>query len=290
MKNKSLESLLPFLLFSITLIATALCSGIEKDSFGDDLIPSGLNLLLLFILIYSITYFSLKSLSKKYGKSAVIGPILFVLISFILINLLTVSFKFTLKSLPFYLSWILGFYGGLTQYQSGFKIIRVILLVAFPLLMSFGLHEKWVHKIEFGNFNGTIDSPKVIAFDFSNKSKLTISNDDLKGKVVLLDFWFIGCPPCWKKFPILQSIYEKYKGNSSFALFAVNRSDNPNRVFTRIEDKGYTFPVLLSTQKAMDDFGVYVYPSVVLLNKKGEVVFMGELEEAELLLEKLLNE
>jgi hypothetical protein len=65
--------------------------------------------------------------------------------------------------------------------------------------------------------------------------------------------------------------------------------DKPGALFSRIEDKGYTFPVLQGTQEVMDNLDVYKYPTVILLNKKGEIVFMGELDDAEKKLETMLG-
>jgi hypothetical protein len=67
------------------------------------------------------------------------------------------------------------------------------------------------------------------------------------------------------------------------------KRDEPGALFSTIEEKEYTFPVLRGTQEDMDALEVYKYPTVMLLNRKGEIVFVGELEEAEIKLTTLLN-
>lgn len=104
-----------------------------------------------------------------------------------------------------------------------------------------------------------------------------------------MDFWFVRCPPCWVKFPELQRIYENYRDNDSFALYAVNRNDEPEELFSKIKDKGYTFPVLRGNQNLMDALGIYKYPSVMILDKEGKMIFLGNLDDAEKKLEYLLN-
>jgi thiol-disulfide isomerase/thioredoxin len=226
----------------------------------------------------------------RLGVCGATGPLLAALLFLVVFDLLIATFKFTIKFSPFYLSWLLGFFGGFLHFERGFTLSRAILLVLFPLILSFNLHEKWIHKIEYGNFTGTVSNPQVIPFEFLDRENNRITPEVLDGKVVLLDFWFIGCGPCWEKFPDLQRLYEQHKDNPSFKLYAVNRFDDPEKAFSRIEEKGYTFEVLLGNQEQMDVLGVYVYPTVILLNKKGEVVFMGELDEAESMLVKLLSE
>ncbi len=65
--------------------------------------------------------------------------------------------------------------------------------------------------------------------------------------------------------------------------------DKPGALFSRIEEKGYTFPVLQGTQEVMDALDVYKYPTVMLFNQKGEMIFMGELEDAENKMETILE-
>ena len=159
----------------------------------------------------------------------------------------------------------------------------------FPFFMSLGINDLWTHKMEYGNWSGPIAEQKIAPFELINKVGEIVDNESLKGKVVLLDFWFIGCGPCWVRFPEVQRIYEKYKDHNEFALFAVNRDDDPAKLFSRIEEKGYTFPVLRGTQKEMDALGVYKYPTVMITNKNGDLVFSGELEHAEKTLESMLE-
>jgi thiol-disulfide isomerase/thioredoxin len=165
------------------------------------------------------------------------------------------------------------------------------ILAVVPLMLTFGVYDLWVHRIEYGNFTGKVAEAKTVPFEFENKEGMVITNASLEGKVVLFDFWFINCGPCWVKFPNLQELHEKYASRVDFEVFAVNRpmrNDEPNELFTSIEEEGYTFPVLRGTQEMMDAFDVYVYPTVVLLNKDGKVVFMGEIEKAEELITDLL--
>ena len=59
-------------------------------------------------------------------------------------------------------------------------------------------------------------------------------------------------------------------------------------IFSAIEEKGYTFPVLRGNQEDLDALDVYFYPTVIILNKKGEVVYRGEIQNAGTVLDDLL--
>ncbi len=204
------------------------------------------------------------------------------------------SIKFFYKILPLVLSAVLGFLSGVfwLYAQPKSRFIAPAVLFVFPLALLLNLYSLWVHKIEFGNFYGEVEKVETIPFAFKNKEGQVLTNETEKGKVVLFDFWFIGCPPCWVKFPELEALYLKYQKDPRVVIYAVNRpmkQDKPGRLFTAIEEKGHHFPVLAGTQEGMDAFGVYVYPTVVLLNANGEVVYMGEIENADAQIKGLLK-
>ena len=77
------------------------------------------------------------------------------------------------------------------------------------------------------------------------------------------------------------------------AIYAVNRpmrGDTPGELFSAISTQGYTFPVLLGNQVDIDALGVTHYPTVLILDKSGHVVFRGTLDMATKKLERLLAE
>jgi thiol-disulfide isomerase/thioredoxin len=102
---------------------------------------------------------------------------------------------------------------------------------------------------------------------------------DLKGKVVVLDYWATWCGPCVKSFPSLQRLYEKYRNNPKVAFAIVN-------VWERSEDrvglvKGFleknsklTFPVYLDKDDSVvSKYGVTGIPTKFYLGKDGRIQF-----------------
>ncbi len=61
-------------------------------------------------------------------------------------------------------------------------------------------------------------APEIVGTDVDGK---TVKLSDLKGKVVLIDFWATWCPPCIAAFPELKALDTKY-GDKGFEVFAVN--------------------------------------------------------------------
>ncbi|MBT9167471.1 MAG: Thiol-disulfide oxidoreductase ResA [Syntrophomonadaceae bacterium] len=70
-----------------------------------------------------------------------------------------------------------------------------------------------------------------------------VSLNDVRGKVVLLNFWSAACPPCREKMPTLQKLYEDLSARG-FTILAINLNDRPQDALKYLTDNGYTFPAL----------------------------------------------
>lgn len=98
---------------------------------------------------------------------------------------------------------------------------------------------------------------------------------DLKGKVVLLDFWATWCPPCRKGIPDLIALKEQYKAKG-FEVVGVSidefTRDTKAEVVPFIKEYGINYPVVYGTMdlaRAYD--GVSSIPTSFLINQKGEI-------------------
>jgi thiol-disulfide isomerase/thioredoxin len=60
------------------------------------------------------------------------------------------------------------------------------------------------------------------AFQFVTLNGENVSSDNLKGKVVVLDFWSSDCGPCVKSMPQMERFYQKYKDDKRVAIYLVN--------------------------------------------------------------------
>lgn len=116
---------------------------------------------------------------------------------------------------------------------------------------------------------------------------------DLKGKVVLLNFWATWCPPCRAELTrVEKDIIEKFKGQD-FVFLPVSRGEKKETVAAFREKMGYTFPMGLDTdQSVYKKYAVTYIPRNFLIDKKGKVVKASvgydEAEFAELV--KLIEE
>jgi peroxiredoxin len=119
---------------------------------------------------------------------------------------------------------------------------------------------------------------------------------ELKGKVVLVNFWATSCVTCVKEMPQIVSTHEKYKARGFETLAVAMSYDPPAYVANFATSRKLPFTVVIDNTgeiaKRFDD--VAATPTTVLINKRGEIVkrYVGEPDFTALheLVDKLLAE
>lgn len=88
---------------------------------------------------------------------------------------------------------------------------------------------------------------------------------------MLLDFWATWCGPCKEELPIIEKLYEEFKGKGLVAL-GINEEDR-GTVERFVKNEGLTFPILIDERgEVSKKFRVVAIPRVILVNKEGIVV------------------
>ena len=101
----------------------------------------------------------------------------------------------------------------------------------------------------------------------------TVRLADLRGKVVLLDFFYKSCAPCCAALPFLQSIHEKYK-DRGVVVVGIDPYDDPAKVemATFLSKRGITYMVLFSDHELSKDYHVHAFPTLFILDRDGKIV------------------
>lgn len=114
---------------------------------------------------------------------------------------------------------------------------------------------------------------------------------DLKGKVVLVDFWATWCGPCRQSIPMVQKLYEKHRAEGFEVMgVALERDEAGVRAFAR--DMGMTYstgiPVNVETLQAYRPDSI---PTMALVDRKGQIRLreVGFASETEAKLERVIK-
>jgi thiol-disulfide isomerase/thioredoxin len=153
----------------------------------------------------------------------------------------------------------------------------------FEKMLSDALKMK-IERIQKSLKETRLSSPGTV-FTLKDMNGASVSLAELKGKVVVLDFWATWCGPCKSSFPYLQKVYEKYQNNENVKILAINswerQKDYPAQVDNAksfMSSNKYTFPVLID-EKSEDQFivigqyGVEGIPTKFILDKKGTIAW-----------------
>jgi cytochrome c biogenesis protein CcmG/thiol:disulfide interchange protein DsbE len=130
---------------------------------------------------------------------------------------------------------------------------------------------------------------RAVSTDFSlqatDGSQVTLS--DLRGKVVLLNFWATWCPPCKAEMPDLEALYREYGATHDFVVVGVNLQEERETVEKFARAIGLSFPVLLDTDGKVSEqsYAVRSLPMSMIIDREGYIreAWTGQLSSAEML-------
>ncbi len=172
----------------------------------------------------------------------------------------------------------------------------------YGFLLILGLGWIWFSAVPVNATTvGKIPAPQTgfLAPDFTAKTPggKAIRLSDLRGKVVLVNFWASWCPPCRAEMPAIESVYLAYQGQGLVVL-AVNSTiqDNSTNARAFFTENKLSFPILLDeTGEITSLYRVQSLPTSFFIDRAGvirEVIVGGPMAQALLFsrVEKLLKE
>ena len=93
-----------------------------------------------------------------------------------------------------------------------------------------------------------------------------------RGKVVVLNFWATWCPPCRAEMPSMETFYRRFKAQG-LEILAVDGGEDAAMVRQFIQQNGYTFPVLLDRDNAVNSrYGISAIPTTFILDRSGKII------------------
>jgi peroxiredoxin len=114
----------------------------------------------------------------------------------------------------------------------------------------------------------------------------SLALDSLHGKVVLLDFWSIYCPPCIEDFPHIEGLYNRFKGQGLVVIGVSGGWGIEKHLDPFLKEHNVTFPILVDEDLAIADnhigytawsYSLDANPSYVLVDKSGNLAWKSTL-------------
>ena len=116
------------------------------------------------------------------------------------------------------------------------------------------------------------EGEKMDLFGATDISGYKIKQKELKGKIVVLNFWFIGCPPCRKEIPELNKIAVEYANDPDIVFIAV-ALDQKYDIQDFIKANPFGYHIIDDGQMYANYYSINLYPTNVVVDKDGKVRF-----------------
>jgi peroxiredoxin len=111
-------------------------------------------------------------------------------------------------------------------------------------------------------------------FTLPSRAGDNVSLEQLKGKVVMLNFWASWCGPCRTEMPLLEQMHKRYS-SLGFTMVGVNVEANTADAERWLKDTPVSFPVLFDRDsKVSKMYDVNAMPSTVFIDRKGNIRYL----------------
>jgi peroxiredoxin len=124
--------------------------------------------------------------------------------------------------------------------------------------------------------SSTAANQPSMAPDFTLKSHegVNIKLSELRGQVVMVNFWASWCGPCRQEMPLLQQLYDRYQ-SLGFALLGVNVDEDQAAANKILKELPVSFPILYDKRsKVSKAYQVKAMPSTFIVDRDGRIRYL----------------
>lgn len=119
-----------------------------------------------------------------------------------------------------------------------------------------------------------VDAQPAADFTLKSLAGANVRLADLRGQVVLINFWATWCGPCRQEMPVLDKLHQRYQ-DTGFTVLGVNVEGEAGPARELADKTGVTFPVLVDEdQKISKLYDLKAMPSTVVVDRDGKVRFV----------------
>ncbi|WP_205461950.1 TlpA family protein disulfide reductase [Mangrovibacterium lignilyticum] len=112
-------------------------------------------------------------------------------------------------------------------------------------------------------------------FSFIDENGATHQLQDLRGKVVLVNFFATWCGPCMQELPHVQKeIFDKYSNNPNFVLLTIGREHSQQEMKAFKDKKAFNFNIIADPKREIySKFATQFIPRNFLIDANGEIIY-----------------
>lgn len=124
------------------------------------------------------------------------------------------------------------------------------------------------------------EKPLAPAFNVSSIDGKTFDSEKLKGKIVVLNLWFINCPHCVEEIKSLNAVVDEYKNNKDVVFIGMATNDKA-KLQTFLKKNPFKYSIVPSAMQTILSFGEpdkngnidIPFPMHIVIDRDGKIVF-----------------
>ncbi len=106
-------------------------------------------------------------------------------------------------------------------------------------------------------------------FNLKDLNGKDVNLKNLRGKIVLIDFWDTWCPPCVRALPHLQEIHMETMDQDIVIVAVAAGRDGDSAVRSFIKKNGYSFTTVVADRSVLDSYKIGGIPATFIIDAKG---------------------
>lgn len=129
-----------------------------------------------------------------------------------------------------------------------------------------------------------------VVFEGVTETGETVTSDQYRDDVLVVNFWYAACGPCIAEAPLLEEVWQEYQ-NDGVAFLGVNTYDQPATALSFARDNGVTYPSVIDVNDGRVKLAfatvtpIQATPTTLVLDRNGSVAarIIGQLSSASIL-------
>ena len=186
--------------------------------------------------------------------------------------------------------------------QIGRTRTAVALLLAGALLTGCAADDSLAQQYRDGNEKGyisgdfqVVEIPEPergdpVVFEGVTETGETVTSDDYRGGVLVVNFWYAACGPCIVEAPLLEEVWQDYQ-DQGVAFLGVNTYDQPATALSFARDNNVTYPSVIDVNDGQVKLAfaqltpIQATPTTLVIDRDGRVAarIIGQLAAASIL-------
>jgi thiol-disulfide isomerase/thioredoxin len=139
--------------------------------------------------------------------------------------------------------------------------------------------KRWTMAVAFALLSGAVPASDLKPLPVRPAPALalpaldggTVRLEQLRGRVVLVNFWAVWCPPCRKEMPSMARLVKKM-GDRPFTILGVNVGESPEDIRAFLKQVPVNFPILLDAEgEHLKPWQVFAFPTSYVVDKRGQL-------------------